>query len=119
MRCQRIGRARTGCLGRRPGAGLWLPGGAAARAQGGYPQVGWAAQVVGGSGVGSASPGASIGGRLVRRDSAAVPVFITVLGAGALNGGRCQGAGTRVVVVLAIPGERFDGPVEPVIRRGI
>src|SRR5271165_2522377 len=92
-------------------------GGLAARAHGGEPQGGRVAQVVRGSGVRPASVPPRLGGEIPQGGpAAAATVIMTALEAVAPGGGSCCGS-ARIVLVLAVPGEGFDGPAEAVTGR--
>jgi len=86
------------------------------RAYPGNPQGGRAAQVVGRSTVRAAIP-FRIGREVPQGGSAAtVTATRTALEAVTPSAGTESGS-ARIVVVRAVPGERFDGPAEPVTGR--
>ena len=88
--------------------------GGAARAHGGDPQGGGPAQIVGGSGAraGNFSP-LPAGEVLGAGPAAIVMAVLSALGSAVPAAGRARGW-SGVAGVLTVPGEGFDGPVEPV-----
>src|SRR5437016_3248627 len=92
-------------------------GGPAARAHGGDPQGGRVAQIVRGSSVRAAISPLRLGGEMpdgepIRAVTATMAALDAVTPGAGYN---CSTA--RVVLVLAVPGEGFDGPAEVMAGR--
>src|SRR5215813_6099576 len=91
--------------------------GGAARAHGGDPQGGGPALIVGGSGARAGNfpplPAGEVAGA---GPAGIVMAVLSALGSPVPAAGR-TGGWSEVVGVLTVPGEGFDGPVEPVAGR--